>query len=91
MTRVLPSARIAEIIAEEAAAAGLKPAHILGRCRLMKFVVPRHRAMARARAEGFSLKQIATAFNRRDHTTVLNALARNAERTIQEATCPATS
>jgi len=64
-----------EIIAEEATKAGLTAADLIGTRRIKRIVRARHRAMWRCRHElGMILQDIADAFNRDDHTTVLHAI-----------------
>jgi len=64
-----------EIIAQEATRAGLTAADLIGARRIKRIVRARHRAMWRCRHElGMGLQEIANAFNRKDHTTVLHAI-----------------
>ena len=60
---------------------------LMGPSRMREVAVPRHAAMALAHALlPLSMSQVGRAFHRDDHTTVMNALRRNASRTENSPT-----
>ena len=63
--------RLHALVEDAAREAGCTVAQILGHQR--RFASARHRAMAKAHSEGFSMPQIGMVFNR-DHTTVCYAV-----------------
>lgn len=79
MTRRLARRTMLNIIAAVAREADLPAEMVVGRNRHERFQEPRRIAMLRCREAGFSLPQIAQAFDGRDHKTVL-ATIRHAKR-----------
>jgi chromosomal replication initiator protein len=70
---------------------GVKLQELRGTSRKENFVTPRHVAMYLAREMlDMTTTEIADAFNRRDHTTVLNAVRRISELMAQDASTLAT-
>ena len=67
------------IIERTAREYGITLAEITGKSHRQEHVIPRHEACLRASEHGFSLSQIGKPLGR-DHTTILNAINRAAER-----------
>jgi len=75
-----PTAPVRRIQQEEATAAGITVDELLSRRMASKFVNARHKAIWRAAQEtNYSLPRLGRLFHR-DHTTILSALRRYAER-----------
>lgn len=69
------------IVKEVAAKHGVTVEDLVGRSRVPAIVAARHEAMFRVRKETtHSLPHIGRLFGGRDHSTVLNAMRRHAER-----------
>lgn len=75
-----PKRSIKDLIAQASIMFEVTPVEIKGRNRVMGIVHPRQWVMFEARKLGYTLEQIAWALGRRNHTTVMDGIKREAER-----------